>query len=62
MKTSKSFTITLLISFSWILYMMFLNMIFPIGPIVVLPSLIGFGRIWFLFFDNFDDDINFLNI
>ena len=50
----KNFMTTFILSLIWIMYMMSISISISIGPIIVLPSLLGFGRIWFLFFDSYE--------
>jgi hypothetical protein len=46
-----SLTMTFLLTVLWMIYLIFINSIFSVGCFIVVPYLIGFIRIWILFFD-----------
>lgn len=57
----NSLTSTFLLTVLWMIYLMFLNTILNIGCIIVIPYLIGFIRIWVLFFNTLENNNDFAN-
>jgi len=47
----NSLTSTFLLTVLWMIYLIYLNTILNIGCIIVIPYLLGFTRIWILFFN-----------